>query len=128
MIVAFAITLYIWNTIQRKRGLPQAGEEATIRPEGCCGMHDVCDHTEEELKAGPEYFDDEELDRFNNKRSHEYSDKEAEEFREIFYSLYDSEKSEWLRSLRLRHIALPVQVKHEMVEVMKKLHKEDQIA
>lgn len=128
IVIAFTIAVSVWNNIQRKRGLPEAGQEPLARPEGCCGAHSVCEHTEEELKAGAEYFDDEELDRFAHKRSHEYSNEEADEFREVFYTLYDKEKSEWLRSLRLRHIALPQQVKQEMVAMMKTLQQEGQTA
>lgn len=128
IILLFAFSLFVWNIIQRKRGVPEADSDKYVRPEGCCGAHEVCDHSEEELKAPPEYFDDEELDRFKDKRSHEYSDDEAEEFREIFYSMFDEEKTLWLRSLRLRHVALPSQVKQEMLTVMKSINKGEKIA
>ena len=129
IIVFFSLSVYIWNKIQRSRGITEEEEEAEkqVRPDGCCGAHDVCEHTEEELKEKPEYFDDEELDRFERLRSHEYSEEDAEEFREIFYSMHDEEKTLWLRSLRMRHIALPDQVKHEMVQIMKSISKDNQI-
>lgn len=124
IIVLFAITVYVWNTIQRMRGVPEANPEKYVRPDGCCGAHEVCEHPEDELNSEPEYFDDEELDRFERKLSHEYSDDEAEEFREIFNTLLDKEKSLWLKSLRMRHIGLPQQVKKEILAVMKSLPKE----
>ena len=128
IIIIFALSVFIWNIVQRKRGVPEVNPEKYARPDGCCGAHDVCDHTDEELQAPPEYFDDEELDRFKDKRSNEYSDNEAEEFKEIFYSMFDEEKTLWLRSLRLRHIALPSQVKQEMLAVMKSINKGEKIA
>lgn len=128
IIVAFVITVYVWNTIQRLRGKPEADPEKYVRPDGCCGAHEVCEHTEEELISEPEYFDDEELDRFQHKLSHEYSDDEADEFREIFDTLLDEEKSLWLKSIRMRHIGLPQQVKKEMLEVMRSLPKKHQSA
>ena len=128
IIIIFSLTLFLWNIIQRKRGVPEANSEKYVRPDGCCGAHEVCEHPEDELNSKPDYFDDEELDRFKRKASHEYSDEEAEEFREIFYTIYDEEKTLWLKSLRMRHIALPSQVKQEMVQVMKSIQKEHQIA
>lgn len=123
IIVAFVITGYVWNTIQRLRGVPEVDPNKYVRPDGCCGAHAVCEHTSEELSEKPQYFDDEELDRFKRRQSHEYTDEEAEEFREVFNTMLDEEKHLWLKSLRLRHIGLPQQVKKEMVETMKSLPK-----
>ena len=128
IIVAFALATYIWNTIQRLRGVPEANPEKYVRPEGCCGAHEVCEHPADELSSKPVYFDDEELDRFERRLSHEYSDKEADEFREIFNTVLDEEKALWLKSLRMRHIGLPQQVKKEMVEAMRTLPKKLQTA
>ena len=128
IIVAFALVTYIWNTIQRLKGVPEADPEKYVRPDGCCGAHEVCEHPADELNSEPEYFDDEELDRFERRLSHEYSDEEADEFREIFQTLLDKEKTLWLRSLRMRHIGLPQQVKKEMLDVMKSLPKKHQLA
>ena len=127
IIVLFALSVYIWNTVQRRKGVTEEAVQQA-RPDGCCGAHDVCEHTEEELKAKPEYFDDEELDRFARVNSHEYADDDADDFREIFYSIYDEEKNAWLKSLRMRHISLPNQVKQEILQVMKSINKEHQTA
>lgn len=127
IVFLFSLSVYIWNMTQRRKGVSEK-PEVYARPDGCCGAHEVCEHPADELNQKPVYFDDEELDRFMRKRSHEYTDDEAEEFRDIFYTMFDEEKTHWLRSLRMRHIALPDQVKHEMVEVMKTLKKEDKSA
>jgi hypothetical protein len=62
-----------------------------------------------------EYFDDEELDRFQGKSSDSYSDEEAEAFRDILYSMRQKEVKDWTRSLTLRGIELPDQVKDEVM-------------
>ena len=62
-----------------------------------------------------EYFDDEELDCFQGKSSDSYDDKEAETFRDILYSMRQEEVKEWIRSLTLRGIELPDQVKDEVM-------------
>ena len=128
IILFFSLAVYVWNIIQRRRGVAEVEPEKYARPDGCCGAHEVCEHPEDELNRAPEYFDDEELDRFQRRLSHEYSDEEAEEFREIFYTMFDEEKTRWLKSLRMRHIGLPMQVKKEMLQVMKSLQKDQQSA
>ena len=86
-------------------------------------MHEVCE--KDSLIAAfteePEYFDDEELDRFHFRESGSYSDKEVEEFREVFYTIMDEEKPRWVRSLQLREIAVPDQIKDEIVLVVNDL-------
>ena len=61
-----------------------------------------------------EYFDDEELDAFKGRTADGYSDEEAEQFREILYSMRQEEVKDWTRSLVLRGIELPDQVKDEV--------------
>ena len=65
-----------------------------------------------------EYFDDEELDRFSARPSDSYTDDEAEAFREVLYTMRPSEVKAWSRSLTLRGISLPDQVKDEVFVLM----------
>ena len=60
-----------------------------------------------------EYFDDEELDVFAHRPSDQFTDDEAEQFREVLYTMQPSEVRDWTRSLTLRGISLPDQVKDE---------------
>lgn len=69
-----------------------------------------------EASAKPiEYFDDEELDRFANRPSDAYSDEEAEQFRDVLYTMRKDEAAGWSRSLTLRGINVPDQVKDELL-------------
>ena len=65
-----------------------------------------------------EYFDDEELDSFAGRHSEDYTDEEAEQFREVMYSMRQEEVKDWNRSLILRHIQLPDQLKDEIILLM----------
>lgn len=129
IVVFFAIALLLSNHIQRRKGntreretpLPSIDVRTKNEKEsGCCGMHEVCE--KDSLIAAfteePEYFDDEELDRFRYRSSDSYTNSEAEEFREVFYSVVDKEKPRWVRSLQLREIAVPDQVKDEIILVV----------
>lgn len=62
-----------------------------------------------------EYFDDEELDRFKGRASDEYTDDEAEEFREVMLTMQRDEVKAWNRSLILREINMPDQVKDDFI-------------
>ena len=82
----------------------------------CCGQHAVCE--KESLLAAVskkiEYYDDEELDRFKGHTSDTYTNEEIEEFRDILYSMQEKDVAGWSRSLQLRGIELPDEMKDEL--------------
>ena len=86
----------------------------------CCGQHEVCE--KESLLAALsrqiEYYDDEELDRFRGRPEEEYSEDEAEEFRQVLYTMRSDEVAGWVRSLQLRQVALPEQVRDEVLLIV----------
>lgn len=65
-----------------------------------------------------EYFDDEELDKYRHRPSDCYTDDEADEFAEVMYTMKPEEVKEWNRSLILREINVPDQIKDEMIAMM----------
>ncbi|MBR3472359.1 MAG: hypothetical protein IKH22_07230 [Prevotella sp.] len=81
----------------------------------CTGTNEKCEQTcmMEAATRPVEYFDDEELDRFKGRSSDQFSDEEAEAFREVLYTMRQNEVRDWTRSLTLRGIELPDQVKDE---------------
>lgn len=82
----------------------------------CCGQHEVCERDSllAALSRQIEYYDDEELDRFRGRRGDEYEDSEVDEFRNILYTMRDDEVAGWVRSLQLRQVELPDEVKDEV--------------
>jgi hypothetical protein len=57
--------------------------------------------------AAPDYYDDEELDRFAGLPADGFDDAAVEEFRDVLTTLRPEEVSPWLRSLAGRNIHLP---------------------
>lgn len=110
---------YLYNrNIQKKidRGeLKEAPPVVDVDSE-CCGQHQICE--KESLLAAVskkiEYYDDEELDRFKGRQANEYSDEEIDEFREIMFTMKEEEVAGWSRSLQLRGIELPDELKDEL--------------
>lgn len=127
IIAFFVLALTFSNMFQRKNGNTEERDtpEPVIKLDFtsdsmCCGAHEVCD--DDTLIAAfnekLEYFDDEELDRFKLRDSADYNDDETDEFRDIFYTVLDEEKPRWIRSLQMREISIPNQMKDEVVMVV----------
>lgn len=110
---------YLYNrNVQKKIAggeLKEAPPVITVDSE-CCGQHAVCE--KESLLAAVskkiEYYDDEELDRFKGHPSDTYTNEEIEEFRDILYSMQETDVAGWSRSLQLRGIELPDEMKDEL--------------
>ena len=86
----------------------------------CCGQHEVCE--KDSLLAAVskqiEYYNDEELDRFRGTAADEYAPEDVEEFREILYTMRDDEVAGWVRSLQLRAVNLPDELKDEVFMII----------
>ncbi|MBE6287941.1 MAG: phospholipase [Mediterranea massiliensis] len=84
--------------------------------EECCGQHEICER--DSLLAAVsrkiEYYDDEELDRFIGIAPECYTPEEEDEFRDVFYTMQSDEVAGWVRSLQLRGISLPNNIKDEV--------------
>ena len=82
----------------------------------CCGQHEVCE--KDSLLAAVskkiEYYDDEELDQFIGKEANAYTDEETNQFRDVLYTMQDIDVAGWVRSLQLRGIELPDDLKDEV--------------
>ena len=89
----------------------------------CCGQHEVCE--KESLLAAVskeiEYYEDEELDRFRGRAGDAYLPDEIEEFREVLYTMREDEVAGWVRSLQLRDVVLPDDLKDEVCMIVGEL-------
>lgn len=86
----------------------------------CTGDNDKCEQEcmMEAATQQIEYYDDEELDRYKDRTADSYTDEEAEQFREVMETMRPDEVKGWNRSLILRQIAMPDQIKDEAVMLM----------
>ncbi len=82
-------------------------------------MHEVCEKSLTASSLGEiQYFDDEELDAYRGKASSEYTAEEVEEFSFVLYTMREDEVEDWLRSLRLRGVELPDELKDEALMII----------
>jgi len=116
--IAMAVGVLHNRQIQKKieSGELKTASEIVEADAECCGQHEICE--KESLLAAVskkiEYYDDEELDRFRGRPSNGYNEEEVEEFREIMYTCKEDEVAGWSRSLQLRGIELPDELKDEL--------------
>lgn len=103
--------------IQLKRGeIDELPSIKQVEDMECCGQHETCekDSLLAAISKQIEYYDDEELDRFRGKESNSYSEKEVDEFRDVLYTMKDDEVAGWVRSLQLRSVEIPDDLKDEV--------------
>lgn len=112
--------------------LPKTEESAPapdieIDSDACCGMHITCekDSLLASVSREVEYFDDEELDRFAGRGAEDYSLEEIEEFRDVLLTLLPTDIAPWARSIQLRGITLPSEVREELLMIVAEARKGD---
>ena len=119
------LILAIIAAIATKLTKQKVGEPDVIMPtsgdcSSCDGTDDKCEQVcmMEAATKDIEYYDDEELDRFRGRQSDQYTDEEVEEFATVLYTMQPKEVKAWNRSLILREINLPNQIKDELIAMI----------
>lgn len=117
--VAFGALLYVLHVVTEKRNPNSQSEESSLEQPAqseCCGLHITCERDSlSTLSTEIVYYDDEELDRFRGTAAGDYSDDEVEEFRDVLLTLLPQDIAGWARSLQLRGIELPADVRDELL-------------
>ena len=105
--------------LSEEEKLKEEAKKAKEESSECCGQHEVCEKTNlinTNLKI--EYYDDEELDALSGKDPEDYTEEEIAQLREVFETLKEYDVAGWLRSLQLRNIALPDDIKEEALFIV----------
>ena len=117
------LVLMEWRERKRKKALadnPQADKMIRVPvDDACCGRHLVCER-ESLLTTKPEiiYYDDEELDRLSGLDPQTYSEQDIRDLNEVFSTLQSEDVVGWLRSLQLRNITLPEELRDEALMIV----------
>ena len=101
---------------------PGRAVEARADADGgeCCGMHLVCERdTLLQTNAVAEYFDDEELDALAGIAPEEFTEAQYDMIAEVFTTLQESEVAAWVRSLQLRNIRLPEDLREQALMIVR---------
>lgn len=116
-IVALGIIVMIGTRIFDSKGTDEPIVVPASDCSSCDGTNVKCEQVcQMEAATKPaEYYDDEELDAFRGRRSDEYNDEEATMFAEVLETLRPDEVRPWSRSLLVRGINMPDQIKDEFI-------------
>jgi hypothetical protein len=120
--------LIIFEIRARKTAKSEQDEDATTNnkvsdnrneDDGCCGEHLVCEReTLLQTNAKVEYYDDEELDTLIGIAAEDYTQEQYQMIREVFETLKASDVPGWVRSIQLRNIQLPLDIREEALLIV----------
>lgn len=101
---------------------PIANSEASDsrnEDDGCCGEHLVCEReTLLQTNAKVDYYDDEELDVLIGIPAEDYTQEQYQMLREVFDTLQAKDVPGWVRSIQLRNIQLPLDIREEALLIV----------
>ena len=114
--VVLGLISAIFGIVSHRKGEDEEPLQEGVSCNTCNGENSKCEQDcMMEASTKPiEYFDDEELDAFSGRQSDSYTDDEAEQFSDVLYTMRHDEVAAWCRSLHLRGIELPDQIKDEV--------------
>ena len=137
--IIIGIVLYAIDVIYYRKRRPQVKREENVTEPAivpseesiadatedggiCCGMHTVCEKTNLSPLTGEiVYYDDEELDRYRGREADSYTPEEVEEFRDVLLTLLPEDVAGWSRSIQVREINLPTEVRDELLLIVSEL-------
>ena len=110
------------NNTELLNDAEQATDVATEQrseDDGCCGEHLVCEReTLLQTNAKVEYYDDEELDALAGIAVEDYTEAQYKMIREVFDTLQAKDVPGWVRSIQLRNIQLPLDIREEALLIV----------
>lgn len=95
---------------------------APDRPEGCCGLHAVCERAQSKsvpAVSETDYYDDEELDAYAGRRPDSYTETEAAQFAYVMETMRPAEVSDWVRALHARGVMLPASLRPAALRIIR---------
>ncbi|NDV46510.1 phospholipase [Paludibacter sp. 221] len=118
ILIFLAVIVFLFTYLNRRNKT----EEVEITPvdSECCGAHEVCEK-ESLLNSSNKvvYYDDEELDALSGKSPSAFTKEQINQLSEVFYTLRESDVAGWLRSLQMRQIELPDELKEEALLIVR---------
>ncbi|MGN0235645.1 MAG: phospholipase [Paludibacteraceae bacterium] len=123
------LILVLYEVRERRKSRTQTPQSEPATPavpaDGeCCGQHLVCERDSLlQSNAAIEYYDDEELDALAGIDPTAYSETQHTMLREVFDTLQERDVAGWVRSLQLRNIALPQDIREEALLIVRERRK-----
>ena len=125
LFIALGIFILVAFELRARKKSGEIDEKVSSAPSEstdgeCCGQHLVCEReTLLQTNAQIEYYDDEELDALADIAPQNYTREQYQAIREVFDSLREKDVPGWCRSIQLRHIELPQDIREEALLVVR---------
>ncbi len=120
IILIILLTLLVGVALFVRRVNSQTPEQPPVEiADDCCGSHAVCER--DSLLSQTDqiiYFDDEELDTLRGIPCDDYTAEQTAMIENVFYTLREQDVSGWIRSLQLRNIDLPVDLRDQALLIV----------
>ncbi len=122
--IVFFVAVLISLELYARKKTCEVGENVSSSvssvDEECCGQHLVCEReTLLQTNAEVEYYDDEELDKLSGMTPDNYSNEQYQAIRDVFDSLQEKDVPGWCRSIQLRNIQLPPDIREEALLIVR---------
>lgn len=120
VLIIIILVLLALAVIAVRRANRAAPEQPPVHiADDCCGSHAVCERDSLLSKTDQIiYFDDEELDDLAGILSSDFTAVQVEQVEDVFYSLREQDVAGWLRSLQLRNIDLPADIRDQALLII----------
>lgn len=125
LFILLGILVAVLYELRERQRAKQALRGETVEPtneidDGCCGEHLVCER-ETLLQTNAEivYYDDEELDALAGMDPDDYTPEQRAAIEQVFRTLQERDVPGWCRSIQLRNIALPPDIREEALFIVR---------
>lgn len=117
----FILVAFELRARKKSGGIEQKQSSDVSSSDGeCCGQHLVCEReTLLQTNAHIDYYDDEELDALADIAPEQYTESQYQMLREVFDSLSEKDVPGWCRSIQLRRIQLPQDIREEALLIVR---------
>jgi hypothetical protein len=120
IILIILIILLVGVAFFVRRVNAQTPEQLPVEiADDCCGSHAVCER--DSLLSQTDqiiYFDDEELDALRGIPSCEFTETQISMLENVFYTLREQDVAGWIRSIQLRNIDLPEDIRDQALLIV----------
>ena len=120
IILIILVILLIGVALFVRRVNSQTPEQPPVEiADDCCGAHAVCER--DSLLSQTDqiiYFDDEELDALHGIPAYDFTPEQVAVLENVFYTLREQDVAGWIRSLQLRNIDLPEDIRDQALLIV----------
>lgn len=119
ILLGFGALLGLLTYLKRRKTNEEIEIVEAPVPEECCGAHAVCESDSLMVSSDKaEYYDDEDLDKLSGMKPECYNDTQIQQLEDVFYTLKEKDVAGWLRSLQIRNIQLPIELREQALLIV----------